>query len=272
MLDQLDIGWAEGLGAALDNLSRRDALKTVAAAAGAVGIATLPGAWEKTTVEASTLPRVSAASPEPFTWFEEGFETSQEAPQALSTAHGLLAPLTVPTPPNGQPLPPGWAEAGGPCNCQEWDVVRGGVLLPSGARRPDVRVGSSGSRYARFEAAMNPGRRLLYRIEPVDLSSAVSASLSFYIYHNSYFPAFVNDGIQVQVSDNGGVRTNVGPLFRRYRSDADGGPGWERCEIPLTGYFGVGKTSIRVGLLGTSVTGLNIFVDDVKLSGARLPG
>ena len=49
----------------MSDLSRRDAIKVLGATAGAVGIAALPESWEKASVEASTLPRVSAASGEP---------------------------------------------------------------------------------------------------------------------------------------------------------------------------------------------------------------
>ena len=65
--------------------SRREALKAIAAAASAVGISVAPGVWERPEVEASTLPRVAAASSAP-------------SPTAVATPMSTPSPTPVITP------------------------------------------------------------------------------------------------------------------------------------------------------------------------------
>lgn len=48
-------------------VSRRDALKTIAAATGAAALSTLPNRWESPVLETGALPAFAQASPHPFT-------------------------------------------------------------------------------------------------------------------------------------------------------------------------------------------------------------
>jgi hypothetical protein len=84
----------------VSDLSRRDAIKIIGAAAGAVGISALPDAWEKPVVEAANLSVAAAASPVP---------TATLVPTATAAPTRTAAPTATATPsptPSPVPMPP----------------------------------------------------------------------------------------------------------------------------------------------------------------------
>jgi hypothetical protein len=80
----------------MSDLSRRDAIKIIGAAAGAVGISALPDAWEKPVVEAANLPAVSQASPVPTATLVPT-ATATAAPTATAIPTATAAPSPTPT-------------------------------------------------------------------------------------------------------------------------------------------------------------------------------
>ena len=68
----------------MKDLSRRDAIKVIGAAAGAVGIAAVPDAWETPAIEAASLPVAAAASPVP---------TATVAPTATTVPTATVTPI-----------------------------------------------------------------------------------------------------------------------------------------------------------------------------------
>lgn len=102
---------------------------------------------------------------------------------------------------------------------------------------------------------------LLYSTRSFDLSGSASAVLTFWMYHDSDFPAS-HDTLLVYLSTDGSNFAPVSPYFERYRPV----PGWSAVEVDLSGYAGPGKPPVYLGFLGTSDYGNDIYLDDIGLS------
>ncbi|NMB99899.1 MAG: hypothetical protein GYA35_06435, partial [Thermoanaerobaculaceae bacterium] len=89
-------------------------------------------------------------------------------------------------------------------------------------------------------------------------SSATSATLSFYMYHDTGFSSSA-DRIQIQVSTDGVTWNDVGLAVNRY----DGSTGWKQHSIDLSSYIG---QTVYIGILGISAYGNDCHIDDVELS------
>lgn len=89
-------------------------------------------------------------------------------------------------------------------------------------------------------------------------SSTSTATLSFWMYHDTGYPANT-DQVQAQVSTNGSTWVNVGSPVMRY----NGTTGWAQINIDLSAYRG---QSVQIGFLGTSDFGNDIYLDDAALT------
>ncbi|HBA73371.1 MAG: hypothetical protein A2X82_12110 [Geobacteraceae bacterium GWC2_55_20] len=123
----------------------------------------------------------------------------------------------------------------------------------------------SGSLMAAFNSYFSLSNNLtrLYRSSAFQLSNfCVSASLSFWMYHDIYDTA--DDRVQVQISTDGITWTDVGAAVSRYT----GTTGWALASIDLTPYIGQG--SLYLGLVGISERGSNIYLDDISISAQQI--
>jgi pseudomonalisin len=85
-----------------------------------------------------------------------------------------------------------------------------------------------------------------------------TVTLKFWEYHDTGYTSD-NDRVQVQVSTNGSTWTSVGTAVSRYT----GSTGWAQASIDLSAYKG---QTVQLGLLGISVYGNDIYVDDVTVT------
>jgi hypothetical protein len=115
-----------------------------------------------------------------------------------------------------------------------------------------------------YTAASGSQTRLYRSAGSAIPASAGSASVTFWMYHDSAFTGN-NDRVQVQVSTNGTAWTNVGTAVTRF----DGSSGWKQHAVSLNAY--IGQSSVQVGFLGISAFGNDCHIDDVQLTYA-LPG
>jgi uncharacterized repeat protein (TIGR01451 family) len=84
-------------------------------------------------------------------------------------------------------------------------------------------------------------------------------TLQFWMYHELSYPEFP-DAVWVQASTNDGVtytHVTTAPFYR-----FDGSLGWKKHAVDLSDYAG---SSVRIGLLGVSGYGNNIYVDGIDL-------
>lgn len=92
----------------------------------------------------------------------------------------------------------------------------------------------------------------------IDLTGQQSPVLSYMMYHDNMYDYANTEGVQVQISTDGNTWINIGPVNVRYKTTV----GWEVAELDLSAYSG---QHIRIGFLGMSQFGNNIFIDDVQL-------
>jgi hypothetical protein len=85
------------------------------------------------------------------------------------------------------------------------------------------------------------------------IPSASTATLKFWMYHDTGYSTSA-DRVQVQVTTST-TFVNVGTAVNRY----DGSTGWKQHTIDLSAYAG---STIKLGFLGISAYGNNVFIDD----------
>lgn len=91
-------------------------------------------------------------------------------------------------------------------------------------------------------------------------SNAGSATLTYWVYHDTGYPAS-NDRVQPQISRNSGSSwTSVGSATSRY----NGNTGWEIASVNVTNY--IGGTNLMIGFLGISGYGNDCHIDNVAIS------
>ncbi|NMA93485.1 MAG: hypothetical protein GX975_02350, partial [Clostridiales bacterium] len=118
----------------------------------------------------------------------------------------------------------------------------------------------SGNYVAMFNSFSKPSiRGLLYQTESLDLTNGSEYCLEFWMYHDSGQDG-LNDRITVQISTDGGVNWSDLETFSRYSETT----GWKKESISLFAY--TGEPDVRIGFLGISVWGNNIFIDDISVS------
>lgn len=92
----------------------------------------------------------------------------------------------------------------------------------------------------------------------LDLTDPLTPTLQFWMYHDTGYAAS-NDRVQVQISTDD--ETSYSTLATAFRFD--GSTGWKRHTIDLSAY--AGQNTIRLGFLGISAFGNNIFIDDISV-------
>jgi hypothetical protein len=146
----------------------------------------------------------------------------------------------------------GWATAQVTGTGGAWSIVASGTnptTAPHG-----------GSAFAKFNSydASSGSQTRIYRTTGFAIpSTAASATLKFWMYHDTGYSTYA-DKVQVQVSTGSGF-VNVGTAVARY----DGSTGWKQHTIDLSAYKG---TTVQLGFLGISAFGNNEFVDDVTVT------
>ena len=145
-------------------------------------------------------------------------------------------------------------------------AVKQGHALPS-VRKLAAELGINptttphgGSGMAMFNSydASSGAQTRLYQMTGFAIpSTATSATLKFWMYHDTGYSADA-DRVQVQAG-TGATWTNVGTAINRY----DGSTGWKQHTIDLTAYKG---QTIQLGFLGISVFGNNVFIDDAVVT------
>lgn len=106
----------------------------------------------------------------------------------------------------------------------------------------------------------SPGAMSRLATNALDLSTGASPQLYFYMSHDA---AGGDDVLQIQASTDGGSTwVNVGSPIPRYDA-AYTTPGWGLHRVSLAAY--AGQSSVKVGFLGISGKGNNIFLDDVTI-------
>lgn len=132
--------------------------------------------------------------------------------------------------------------------------------FPKTTTNPTISLsdGTKFSKFNSFDAASGNQTRLYQATGFAIANTYASASLVFWMYHDTGY-SNKNDRVQVQVStDNGSTWTNVGAAVSRYATNA----GWTKTTIDLSAYKG--KT-INLGFLGISAYGNNMAIDDVEV-------
>jgi hypothetical protein len=117
-----------------------------------------------------------------------------------------------------------------------------------------------GTKMARFNSYdVSSGQARLYASSSITIPSSYDAAvLSFWMYHDTGYSSSY-DNVQVQVSTDGNVWTNVGAVIPRY----NGATGWANGSVDLSAY---GGSTVQVGFLGTSYYGNDIYIDDMAVS------
>lgn len=119
------------------------------------------------------------------------------------------------------------------------------------------RSGAGMARFNAYDVASGASARLYTR--RLSFPAGYEPRLSFWMYHDAGFPASA-DSLQIQISlDDGATFTNVGPLFLRFSAVE----GWRQHIISLADY--AGQNGVRLGFLGVSRFGNDIYVDDIAL-------
>jgi len=145
----------------------------------------------------------------------------------------------------------GWGTAQVSGTAGAWTAISSGSYpstLPHG-----------GAKLARFNSydADSGNQTRLYRTTGFAIpSSSTASSLSFWMSHDTQYPDA--DQLQVQVSTDGSTWSNLGsPVMRN-----DGTTGWSQVTHDLSAYKG--QSNVRIGFLGISAFGNDIYLDDVK--------
>ena len=117
--------------------------------------------------------------------------------------------------------------------------------------------GSGMARFNSFEVAAGLAARLYTRL--LDFPGGYEPRLSFWVYHDPAYPT-QGDSIQPQISvDGGATYTSVGSLVLRHSPIE----GWQQHVVSLAGY--AGQSNVRLGFLGTSGFGNDIYLDDIQM-------
>lgn len=156
-------------------------------------------------------------------------------------------------------LPGGWAAA----------IVSGSGQWSSETTsiHPPGIAPHGGAKFLRFNSwSASAGTQVrLARTSGVDLRGS-SPRLSFWMYHEPGYNG-LNDRVQVQVSTDGGtIWQNVGSAVSRHSPT----PAWRYHVVPLTGVSGPASNA-RVGLLGISEYGNDVYVDDIAVDSLTAP-
>ncbi|MCL5997372.1 MAG: PKD domain-containing protein [Chloroflexi bacterium] len=121
--------------------------------------------------------------------------------------------------------------------------------------------GESMAQFNAYTAASGDSARLYTRI--LNFPSDYSPHLTFWMYHETTNTALDarTDRIQVQVSDDDGETWEIAPGATFTRSSAMIPTGWVQHSVDLSDY----ANNVRIGFLGISDAGNNIYIDDINI-------
>jgi uncharacterized repeat protein (TIGR01451 family) len=156
----------------------------------------------------------------------------------------------------GSPLPPGWAVTDLTGTSGDWFTY-------TGTRNPSGGGAHGGTKVILFNSysAANGDSSRLYRTGGIAIpAAATSATLSFWMYHDTGYTSSA-DRVQPQVStDGGGSWINVGSAVPRY----NGSTGWGQHVLSLDAY--IGQADLRVAFQGISAYGNDCHLDDIEVA------
>jgi hypothetical protein len=115
--------------------------------------------------------------------------------------------------------------------------------------------------------SVHDGGQVRLQTPDVNFTTVESASLSFFMIHDSDYENHPEEGIQVQVSTNGTDWTDLGDRVCRFDSTLTD-PAWSEHTFDLTAYAG---QTVKLGLLAISQYGNNFFVDDLSITTGGAP-
>ncbi|MBJ6726241.1 protease pro-enzyme activation domain-containing protein [Geomesophilobacter sediminis] len=132
--------------------------------------------------------------------------------------------------------------------------------LASSGTYPTVtpHTGTAMAQFNSYSATSGNSARLFTSGRLTIPSTAKSATLSFWMYHDPNRPT-KNDTVQAQLSTNGSTWANVGAAVARYAATA----GWTQVSVDISSYIG---KSVYLGFLGTSAAGYNMYLDDLSVT------
>jgi uncharacterized repeat protein (TIGR01451 family) len=159
--------------------------------------------------------------------------------------------------------PAGWGQEMIPPNATDlWNRVTAGTnptIAPHG--------GGAMAQWNSYSFS-TPGNATRLYTPDLNLAGVTTPYLRFWMSHDSAYPEF-DDRVQVQVSIDAGMTwVDLGGPISRY----DAGCGlacWRRHAVDLSAY--VGSPAVRLGLVGITEFGNNIFVDDVSVGDPWYP-
>lgn len=151
-----------------------------------------------------------------------------------------------------------------PWSTQQVTGVTGAWSAATSSINPTLSTGYDGTTFYSFNshtATMGNQTRLYTGVGFLIPVGVASASLTFWMYHDTGTYIVVDDSLQAQVSTNGGVSwTSVGPFTTRHA----GVNGWQQVTVDLTSYIG---QTVNLGFLGTAGNGgNNIYLDGVAVT------
>jgi len=159
--------------------------------------------------------------------------------------------------------PAGWGQEAIPPNTTDfWNRVTAGTY-------PTIAPHSGGA-MARWNSYNFPSLGYATRLYTPDLNltGLTSPYLRFWMSHDSGYPTN-DDRVQVQVSIDAGMTwVDLGGPISRYDA-ACGVACWQRHAVDLSAY--IGMPAVRLGLVGITEYGNNIFVDDVSVGDPWYP-
>jgi M6 family metalloprotease-like protein len=114
------------------------------------------------------------------------------------------------------------------------------------------------AQYNSFSCPPNSMARL--ELPALDLSTAINAAVSFYMYHDLVTPNL--DGISIDASFDGVMWYNIGGIIHRF----DNTVGWKLHTVDASAFDG--QSPVFFGITGISQTGGNMYIDDLKVDSA----
>jgi hypothetical protein len=115
-----------------------------------------------------------------------------------------------------------------------------------------------------YTASSGQSTRLYRSSSTLIPSGSASAAVKFWMYHDTGYPSYTNEGVNIQISTNGSTWTTIGTLIPRY----DGTTGWKEHSVDISSYIG---QSVYLGILGVSQYGNDCHIDDVSLTYTTQP-
>lgn len=155
---------------------------------------------------------------------------------------------------DGTFLPSGWGQADVNGTSGNWAKATNTVHPTGGG----THSGTGLAYFNSYSATSGNTTRLYKTAGTVIPSDAVSAQVSFWMYHDSNNPTKL-DRVSVQISTDGiNWVTPNNNYFERYNATT----GWQKHTLDISSYIG---QSVRIGFLGTAKQGNDCHIDDVSL-------